>query len=213
MTTARGHRSDACRYAGLAAGWLAGHAHGRHLHSPPRHPGITMHNAILFRADSPHAALGTDPGRARRSQGGPADPQSGTSHIAFDVADIHAAVAHLRTACGWSPTPGTRNPTRHRPRRRHRLLQRSRRHLPGNSTRPPLTSPSAEPNASPHPRSGKRHDRWTSAPSKPYRAVTATSKAAACQEEIQQAHLPSSLRSALARRWNRQGANEWRFDP
>ena len=62
-------------------------------------PGTTMHNAILYFADSPHPALELiqyePPGVKVDLQ----IPNPGTSHIAFGVADIQAAVVHLR-ACG-----------------------------------------------------------------------------------------------------------------
>ena len=60
------------------------------------HPGITMHNAILFHADSPHPALELIQYEPAGAKVDLQIPNPGTSHIAFDVADIHAAVAHLR---------------------------------------------------------------------------------------------------------------------
>ena len=62
------------------------------------HPGITMHNAILFFADSPHPALELIEYEPAGTRVDLQIPNPGTSHIAFGVADIHAAVAHLR-AC------------------------------------------------------------------------------------------------------------------
>ena len=59
-------------------------------------PGSTMHNAILYFADSPHPALELiryEPAGAKVDL---QIPNPGTSHIAFEVADIHAAVTALR---------------------------------------------------------------------------------------------------------------------
>ena len=57
-----------------------------------------MHNAILFFADSPHPALELIQYQPPGDKVDLQIPNPGTSHIAFGVADIHAAVAHLR-AC------------------------------------------------------------------------------------------------------------------
>ena len=88
----------------------------------------------------PHPVQQPHPPVLRAAVGPPAGakvdlqiPNPGTSHIAFGVADIHAAVAHLRAhgvpVVIRRRAPGTQ-PRHRRPRRHHRLLQRSRRHLP-----------------------------------------------------------------------------------
>ena len=59
-------------------------------------PGITMHNAILYFADSPHPALELIQYQPAGVKVDLQIPNPGTSHIAFGVADIDAAVAHLR---------------------------------------------------------------------------------------------------------------------
>lgn len=60
------------------------------------HPGITMHNAILYFADSPYPALELIQYQPAGDKVDLQIPNPGTSHIAFGVADIDAAVAHLR---------------------------------------------------------------------------------------------------------------------
>ena len=86
-----------------------------------------MHNAILYHADSPHPALELIQYQPAGAKVDLQIPNPGTSHIAFGVADIHAAVAHLRArgvAGGLRPrAPGTQ-PRHRRARRHHRLLQR-----------------------------------------------------------------------------------------
>ena len=59
-------------------------------------PGIIMHNAILYFADSPHPALELIQYQPAGVKVDLQIPNPGTSHIAFGVADIDAAVAHLR---------------------------------------------------------------------------------------------------------------------
>ena len=97
-------------------------------------PGTTMHNAILYFAHSPHPALELIQYQPAGVKVDLQIPNPGTSHIAFGVADIHAAVAQPacpRRGGGCRPrAPGTQ--PRHRcARRYHRLLQRPGRHLPG----------------------------------------------------------------------------------
>ena len=59
-------------------------------------PGTTMYNAILYFADAPHPALELIQYQPAGTKVDLQIPNPGTSHIAFGVADIHAAVAHLR---------------------------------------------------------------------------------------------------------------------
>ena len=59
-------------------------------------PGITMHNAILYFADAPYPALELIQYQPPGDKVDLQIPNPGTSHIAFGVADIRAAVAHLR---------------------------------------------------------------------------------------------------------------------
>lgn len=59
-------------------------------------PGITMHNAILYFADSPHPALELIQYQPAGDKVDLQIPNPGTSHIAFGVTDIDAAVTHLR---------------------------------------------------------------------------------------------------------------------
>ena len=59
-------------------------------------PGITMHNAILYFADAPYPALELIQYQPPGDKVDLQIPNPGTSHIAFGVADIDAAVAHLR---------------------------------------------------------------------------------------------------------------------